>query len=819
MQFDKYDMKYLLLSVTTVAGLFAADLSLAQDGSGDLRVYEDDLLAPWHHTTLSTSVALVSTEQQSGGTASMKIETTAPWGWVSMIYGPWNAPELDPAPYEYVEFAIYPTERATSVGVFFENSDNQDFPKIAVGTFNANTWTVVSIPVSELNPGGYTVKRLFIQDFSGETKTYYIDDLRFVAEGEGAPSAPALMSPANFATGISQTPDLMWNSVDNADAYRVQLAADNAFHSTVVNQSGISGTSYSIGQELNPNTTYFWRVRASNSAGDGDWSAVWQFTTGSPGEPGINVISPQGDEILVGGEPYTIRWEYREVESVGIHYSLDGGDSWVEIVPVTGASEGQFNWVVPRQLSRQAVVRVRDESNPQVYDLSERFGIYTSTVRLHEQFQFPDPGSPSSYRMIGLPGRPNIHLADVMTGEAGEEWRAYHDSGVSEEYLIEYDGSDIFRFSPGRAFWVISRNSISIDTEYEAVPLSTANTYSIPLQSGWNMISNPFGISIPWEDIQAINDLSDPIWGFDGSYEESPRFEPYRGYYFFNRHDLSELTIPYLSDHTGDQDLRITATGPTTTNTTANPVSGTKIEKTDERTLMLSVFSEGERRASVTAGSAVGPHGGDRTVHFAPPGDFAGFRLSIVDEKNEYRYKWLSSDQRRTLGEGQIFPVELSSPSNNRFELTADGIEAFPEYYEIRLIDERNEKSYDLRKTDTIPFSNRQSQYSFKLVIGRSTFIENRDSLFVSQEYDLSQNYPNPFNPATVIRYHLPVSSEVRLDVFDLLGRRVAVLVDGQKNAGTHRVSFDASSLSSGIYFYRLEAGDFTGIRKMILMK
>ena len=84
---------------------------------------------------------------------------------------------------------------------------------------------------------------------------------------------------------------------------------------------------------------------------------------------------------------------------------------------------------------------------------------------------------------------------------------------------------------------------------------------------------------------------------------------------------------------------------------------------------------------------------------------------------------------------------------------------------------------------------------------------------------ELHQNYPNPFNPVTVIGYRLPVRSEVTLEVFDVTGRRVAVLVDGPQQSGVHQVTFDASNVASGIYFYRLETGEQTLTQKMTLIK
>ncbi len=85
--------------------------------------------------------------------------------------------------------------------------------------------------------------------------------------------------------------------------------------------------------------------------------------------------------------------------------------------------------------------------------------------------------------------------------------------------------------------------------------------------------------------------------------------------------------------------------------------------------------------------------------------------------------------------------------------------------------------------------------------------------------YELFQNYPNPFNPLTVIGYQLPVLSPVRLGVYDLLGREVAVLVDEQKPAGTHSATLDAGELASGTYVYRLQAGGFIQSRKMVVVK
>jgi hypothetical protein len=87
------------------------------------------------------------------------------------------------------------------------------------------------------------------------------------------------------------------------------------------------------------------------------------------------------------------------------------------------------------------------------------------------------------------------------------------------------------------------------------------------------------------------------------------------------------------------------------------------------------------------------------------------------------------------------------------------------------------------------------------------------------KDFGLQQNYPNPFNPTTLVRYQLPVVSDVRLGVYDLLGREVSVVVSERKAAGSYEVKFDGTNLSSGVYFYRIQAGEFCQTKRCVLVK
>jgi len=93
------------------------------------------------------------------------------------------------------------------------------------------------------------------------------------------------------------------------------------------------------------------------------------------------------------------------------------------------------------------------------------------------------------------------------------------------------------------------------------------------------------------------------------------------------------------------------------------------------------------------------------------------------------------------------------------------------------------------------------------------------EGIALPQEYALHQNYPNPFNPSTTIEFALPQSSSVSLEVFNVLGEEVTTLVDTEMRAGSHRVLWDASGKASGVYFYRLTAGEYAETRRMLLLR
>lgn len=150
----------------------------------------------------------------------------------------------------------------------------------------------------------------------------------------------------------------------------------------------------------------------------------------------------------------------------------------------------------------------------------------------------------------------------------------------------------------------------------------------------------------------------------------------------------------------------------------------------------------------------------------------------------------------------------LGKYANMNYQVDCSGIQ--PGDYYLRLVTTSNgDGEYSLSDIKRNSLELEKSNYSVISFFGENLPVT----------YELSQNYPNPFNPTTKIKYQMPVDGMVTLKVYDILGAEIATLVEEEKTAGRYEVNFNASSLASGVYIYRLQANDFVNVKKMVLLK
>ncbi len=169
-----------------------------------------------------------------------------------------------------------------------------------------------------------------------------------------------------------------------------------------------------------------------------------------------------------------------------------------------------------------------------------------------------------------------------------------------------------------------------------------------------------------------------------------------------------------------------------------------------------------------------------------------------------------------TASESDVQRFEIERAVNDNWSVVGivNGLGDSPVGHSYRFVDENivNGMTYSYRLAELASNGNRSTMPNIIQV-------EAGTESALPTQFALLQNYPNPFNPSTQISFSLPEASNVTLVVFDALGRNVGTLVKGTMAAGQHNVNFDAANLSNGIYFYQLKAGEFSAVRKMMLLK
>jgi hypothetical protein len=193
----------------------------------------------------------------------------------------------------------------------------------------------------------------------------------------------------------------------------------------------------------------------------------------------------------------------------------------------------------------------------------------------------------------------------------------------------------------------------------------------------------------------------------------------------------------------------------------------------------------------------------------------ASFSGAVVSGTNDVLLEWMTISEVNNLG----FYIQRRSAEDEPFIeigfVPGNGTTIEPQYYSW--LDENllpGTYQYRLRQVDL----DGSFTYSFiiEIVVGGPLSV---DPDRTPEAFRLHQNYPNPFNPSTVVRYSLPEGGPVTLRVYNVLGEEVATLVDGEKPAGVHYASWNASGMPSGVYFYRLQSAERMEMRRMVLMK
>ena len=501
----------------------------------------------------------------------------------------------------------------------------------------------------------------------------------------------------------------------------------------------------------------------------------------------------------------------------------------IELSTAAGFPEGETDAYttpntehIPPPLQRETTyfwrVRAENSKGSGTWSATRQFTTRVPNITFNVSQSFGGASGPSDYRLVALPGQVERPLGETVGGEAGSEWQAFWDDGSAEDYLVEHDGSETFAFRPGRGFWLTSRQEWTLTDSVKAVPLGADQATTIPLHEGWNIISNPMRENVPWSAVETANsDSLQPAWGFDGSFQEADTLRSAtagQAYYFLNDQGLDSLTVPYPTASRSEPKEAL-----------ATDRQGQKSTGPGEAVSMtLVATAEDSLRSKATIGIGQGAAEGleSRDV-VAPPSRFSALSLRLeprgepLDRRGRLAAEWRPPATSTEGNEdGHTFSLRLRAEASGPAEVKATGLEAF-QGQEVALLRPSTGQSWNLREKEVVTLRDADST-ALKLAVGSAAYVEDQEQDVVPDEVTLT-SYPNPLQEQGTIEYTLPKATDVRITVYDVLGRRVAVLEDSHQEAGRHTARLEGGRLASGVYFGRLETDGQTRTQKITVVR
>ncbi len=454
-------------------------------------------------------------------------------------------------------------------------------------------------------------------------------------------------------------------------------------------------------------------------------------------------------------------------------------------------------------------------------------GFYTARVEVTEPGltkNQPLPGGTesSAYRLISVPldlrdKNPGAVLADDLGSYDNTEWR-FFELLFSQDYA-EYPSTSAME--PGNAFWIITRTP---GKTFDTGPGLTApldRLLRIPLHPRWNFIGNPYAFPLPASRLRTQSGQDFALRSFENGWNDPVRnpvsgLRPFEGYAIFN----SLQTV----------DTLVIDPQPSASSAESTYKSSLAVAERSQWEIRIAAQSGSARDADNIAAVMPGASAGwDRMDLPEPP--VIGGHLSVYFSHPEWGTASgaFCTDYRPGLSRGEVWVFELETGKTGSVQLSFDGVADVPPEYQVWLVDEATRIVQDLRADNRyrLAMKGGAEPARLKLVVGKDGFLE---GVLDGEEYqpdtfDLSSVFPNPFQAQTVVRYGLSESQPVTLVVYNMLGERVAVLLqDEAQQQGYHAVVWDGVNtlgqpLASGVYLVHLRAGGRTATRKVVLIR
>ncbi|MGH7496679.1 MAG: IPT/TIG domain-containing protein [bacterium] len=603
------------------------------------------------------------------------------------------------------------------------------------------------------------------------------------------------------------------------DASSVNVGQGITVESTTVDDQTTLRAVLTIAGDATPGGRNFF---VTNSGPGGGRSDNLTFTVKQNRAPSITHTPssphPSGQEIPV--QALIV-----DDDSVGIRATLyyrQGGEANFNAIGMTSSSSTfQKNIPADAVTSRGVEYFITAEDADSLTSRLPVSGIFSIQIQVDKEAK-PDPqphgSTQNAYRLISMPldlndKSPGAVLQDDLGEYDDTRWR--FSEFLANQTYAEFPNTS--PMTPGKAFWLIAVEAGKVIGTGAGKSNRTDAKYAVALHHQWNFIGNPFNFAIPVGNLRLKSGGQSPpnLYFYNGTWNDpfiTPvrDMRPFEGYAVYSN-ALSGDTL-FIDP---DLSLRETLT-----------------PESNETLWSIRILAESRQARDVNNVATVvasASRARDRMDHPEPPG--VGEYVSVYFPHRDWvpTSPGYCTDARPEFSQGEIWSFEVASNIRDQVNLTFAGVAEVPEGFEVWVMDEALQLSQNLRESNryAVAGSGPEHPKKLKLIVGRAEFVAASltQVKVIPASYEMSQNFPNPFNPATTIRYGLPKAERVTLKVYNPLGEEVVTLIDNaSKEAGYHAAIWDGRNQSrqqvaSGIYFYRLLAGSFVMVKKMVLVQ
>lgn len=579
-------------------------------------------------------------------------------------------------------------------------------------------------------------------------------------------------------------------------------------------------------------------VFVTGSRGEGNWSMYATIRYNQAlSAPSVEVLSPNGGESWEQGTKHEIRWSKKGgVDTVRIEYATNG-TNWTLISPGVPAALGKFVWNVPNIFPAQARVRISWKDSVQISD--ENDGWFNITAFSAGPWIHAGSDMGPIWSIVVDPSDQRIMYAGSnisgmwKSPDGGFTWRQINnglwnltvqvcDISRSNPNILYCgtsslgDSSGVYKSTNAGSSWSLINSGITESPiGVQALAVDPTNP-DIAFVAAWDLllpaVDGIFKTTNGGANWFASNSGIGPVRNFlsFGINPLNPKVIYAGSSFMFGVTDTNQARV-YKSYDGGETWTDASSGLPQTQGKwTHNPVRSLSIDRADTSRILAGVFLN-----DTSGGAFLTTNGGTswEKIHNGLPNTVGAFPRSVLIRPG--------STGEYYIGFGQMVDpptnagvYRTTNAGQNWEEFNANSL---PKTTTVRALAFRTFGGDALFAGGAHTFeSGGQGLFMYQFT---PTAVEHKRDDALPQMFALHQNYPNPFNPTTKIRFMIPNSQFTSLKIYDLLSREVATLVDEEMKPGSYEVTWDASGLPSGVYFYRLATERFVETKKLLLLR